>query len=59
MKFKMEYLKLNGEITIFEQIEIVGTYEKDLKTEGFKVYDNIREVYRNVRYSGIQTIEAA
>ena len=59
MIFKIEYEKMNGEITIFDHCEIVGTYNKGVRTEGFKVFDKERKVFRNVKYSGIKTIEAA
>ena len=59
MIFKLEYEKLNGEVTIFDKCEIVGTYDKECKTEGFKVKDLERKVFRNVRYDGIKTITAA
>ena len=59
MIFKIEYEKLNGQITIFDHCEIVGTYDKECKTEGFKVKDLDRKVFRNIRYSGLKTIEAA
>ena len=59
MIFKLEYEKLNGEITIFDRCEIVGTYNKGIRAEGFKVKDLERKVFRNVRYEGIKTITAA
>ena len=59
MTFKIEYEKLNGEITIFDRCEIVGTYNKGVRTEGFKVKDLERKVFRNIRYTGLKTIEAA
>ena len=59
MNLKIEYSKKDGSYRNFDKCKIVGTYERDHKVMGFKVWDLDRNVYRNVKYSGIKTIEAA
>ena len=58
MKFYIEYQKASGEGTIFDGVEIVGTYEKQNRVQGFKVFETGRG-YRNVAYDRIITIKAS
>lgn len=58
MKFTIEYIKIDGSGTVFKECQIVGTYEKDQKVQGFKILDTERK-YRNIKYSGIVSITAA
>lgn len=59
MNLKIEYSKKDGTYRNFDKCKIAGTYERDHKVMGFKVWDLDRNVYRNVKYSGIKTIEAS
>jgi len=58
MRFYIEYEKANGEQTIFEKAEIVGTYDKQCRERGFKVFEEGRG-YRNVNYNRIISIKAS
>ena len=58
MKFSIEYIKLDGSGVVFNECQIVGTYEKDQKVQGFKIFDSEKK-YRNIKYSGIISITAA
>lgn len=59
MILKIEYTKKDGTYRNFDKCKIVGTYERDHKVKGFKVFDLERNVYRNVNYKGIKKLEAA
>ena len=59
MILKIEYTKKDGTYRNFDKCKIVGTYERDHKVKGFKVWDCERNVYRNVNYKGIKRLEAA
>ena len=58
MKFYIEYRKADGDQTVFEKAEIVGTYDKKRRERGFKVFEEGRG-YRNVNYKGIIAIRAS
>jgi len=58
MKLSIEYIKIDGSGTVFKECQIVGTYEKDRKVQGFKIFDSEKK-YRNIKYSGIISITAA
>jgi hypothetical protein len=59
MLLQIEYQKKDSEITILQRCAIKGTYTKKGKEEGFKVYDEIRDGFRNISYSGIISIKAS
>ena len=59
MILKIEYAKADGTYRNFDKCKIVGTYERDHKVKGFKVWDCERNVYRKVNYKGIKKLEAA
>lgn len=59
MKLIIEYKKLDGAISEFLKCKLVGTYTKENVTVGFKVWDELRNGYRNIRYTGIKSIKAA
>jgi hypothetical protein len=59
MLLQIEYQKKDSEITIFERCAIKGIYTKNGVEEGFKVYDEIRNGFRNISYSGIISIRAS
>ena len=59
MNLKIEYAKKDGTYRNFDKCKIVGTYEREHKVMGFKLFDLERNVYRNVKYSGIKKLEAA
>ena len=58
MKLYIEYQKQDGSHSIFTNAELVGTYEKENRTMGFKVFEEGRG-YRNLNYDGIVTIKAS
>lgn len=59
MNLKIEYAKKDGTYRNFDKCKIVGTYERDHKVMGLKLFDLERNVYRNVKYSGIKKLEVA
>lgn len=59
MLLQIEYQKKDSEITIIQRCAIKGTYTNKGKEAGFKVYDEIRDGFRNISYNGIISIKAA
>ena len=59
MLLQIEFQKKDSEINIIQRCAIKGIYPNKGQEAGFKVYDEIRDAFRNISYSGIISIKAA